>query len=37
MLGRLCGHFDQAKARERIRQAFTQAPASTLLVRRRAA
>jgi hypothetical protein len=31
------GHFDQARARERIRRAFSQAPASTPLTARRVA
>ena len=37
LVRRLYGHFDQARARERIREAFKDAPTSTPLVRREAA
>ena len=37
LVRKLYGHFDQVRARNRIREAFTQAPTSTPLVRPRAA
>lgn len=37
LVRRLYGHFDQARARDRVREAFADAPTSTPLVRRRAA
>jgi integrase len=37
LVRKLYGHFDQARARKRIREAFAQAPASTPLTRRKAA
>jgi hypothetical protein len=37
LVRRLYGHFEQAKARNRIREEFAEAPTSTPFVQRRAA
>jgi integrase len=37
LVRRLYGHFDQARARDRVREAFAEAPTSTPLVRHKAA